>query len=127
MDVTPLVSADAQVIQSYTQGYFKVSSVKYDGAILVSPEGTQDWVAAQGKRVEDLVEKDFMEWLEKCPNIDMILLGTGKSIKFLEQELRQTLKQKGLNIECMDTGAACRTYNVLMAEGRRVVAALIPV
>ena len=57
--------------------------------------------------------------------MDVWLLGTGAQARFLPIELRKSLKSKGYHIESMDTGAACRTFNVLIAEGRRVSAALL--
>ena len=63
---------------------------------------------------------------EKSAEIDVVLLGTGKIMQILNPALRRELKAVGLSVEAMDTGAACRTYNVLMAEGRRVAAALFP-
>lgn len=59
--------------------------------------------------------------------LDVVLVGTGVQQIFFPPALRQALKGQGLNIDVMDTGAACRTYNVLMAEGRRIAAALLPV
>ena len=57
----------------------------------------------------------------------VVLCGSGKTADRPGADLRQALKNAGLNVDYMDTGAACRTYNVLMAEGRRVAAALLPV
>ena len=125
MDVTPLIKSDAQVIQSYAGGRFRVSGQVYEGAIIVSPGHTKAWSKSGG--MSDIVEADFEQLVEDADEIDVVLLGCGARIGFLEQVLKDTLKSKGLNIETMDTGAACRTYNVLMAEGRRVAAALLPV
>ena len=60
-------------------------------------------------------------------SVELLLIGTGARMSQIDRELRQTLRADGVVIEAMDTGAACRTYNVLMAEGRRVAAALIAV
>jgi len=58
-------------------------------------------------------------------NVDLLLLGCGARMAMVPAALRQQLRDAGVVIEAMDTGAACRTYNVLMADGRRVAAALI--
>ncbi len=124
MDVTPLIKENAQVIQSYRGGQFRVSGVVYDGAVIVTPSSTVDW-AFQGEDISDLSEDDFAPLIAQVQEIDVVLLGTGARIAFLKPFLKQALKDKGLNVDVMDTGAACRTYNVLMAEGRRVAAALL--
>ncbi|MCB1721310.1 MAG: Mth938-like domain-containing protein [Rhodospirillales bacterium] len=124
MDVTPLVKAGQQILQSYSAGRFRVSGVVYEGALIVLPEATQRWDFAGA--VEELGEADFEPLIEQASEIDVILLGCGTAIQFLPSSLKNALKARGLNIEVMDTGAACRTYNVLMADGRRVAAALLP-
>lgn len=125
MDVTPLVRADQQIIQSYSGGTFKVSGSAYSGAVFVLPEETTPW-DFDGDPAS-LSEEDFDFLADKADDIDVILLGCGKATIFLSPNLKLALKTKGLNVDVMDSGAACRTYNVLMAEGRRVAAALLPV
>ncbi len=125
MDVTPLVKSDQQIIQSYAGGRFRVSGTTYDHAVLVSPSDTCEWTVSGP--AEMLNEEDFRPLLDRAEDIDVVLLGTGAKLVFISPALKNTLKKQGLSIEAMDTGAACRTYNVLMAEGRRVFAALIPV
>src|SRR5262245_47991227 len=123
MDVTPLVRKGQQIIQSYAGGRFKVSGTYYEGAVIVLPEGTEAWDAPD---FESLKPKNFDFLARKSQDLDVVLLGCGTEVKFLPNELKNTLKDKGLKVEVMDTGAACRTYNVLMADGRRVAAALLP-
>jgi uncharacterized protein len=118
MDVTPLVREGTQIIQSYKGGAFRVSNVQHAGAIIVTPEQTRAWDVEPA----DLSVDDF-----SVIEADVILLGTGARLVHLAPELRKALRAAGKNIEVMDTGAACRTYNVLMAEGRSVAAALIPI
>ncbi len=123
MDVTPLVPEGRQIIQGYSAGSFRVNGTTYDGAILVSPMQTSRWDAPS---FSELTEKDFDEIAANANEIDVVLLGSGARGEFFPPKLRAALKEKGLSVDAMDTGAACRTYNVLMAEGRRVVAALLP-
>lgn len=120
MDVTPLVRQGAQILQSYKNGQFKISGEIYQGAVLVTPEETQIWDVSGGF---DALSVDDFTGLDA----EVILLGTGAKMAFLPPKLRARLKERGLNVDCMDTAAACRTYNVLMAEGRLVAAALLPV
>ena len=125
MDVTPLVAAGQQIIQSYAGGTFRVSGVSYEEAILVFPHETFPWSGVE--EFQDLTFKSFEPLLSQAGEIDVVLLGTGKVMQFFSPKLRQELSAQDLVVDVMDTGAACRTYNVLMAEGRRVAAALLPV
>ncbi|MCB1532581.1 MAG: Mth938-like domain-containing protein [Alphaproteobacteria bacterium] len=126
MDVTPLIRKDQQVIQSYAGGRFRVSGQVYEVAVIVTPGETLRWDKA-AQSVKELTEDDFAQMIERAEEIDVVLLGCGASMTFLDPKLKKALSEKGLSVDIMDTGAACRTYNVLMAEGRRVVAALFPV
>ncbi|MFN3827917.1 MAG: Mth938-like domain-containing protein [Micavibrio sp.] len=123
MDVTPLVRAGQQIIQSYANGGFRISGQIYHGAVLVQPEGTVLWDASS---FEDMTLASFESLISLPEKPDVVLLGTGSAQKFLPRDLKQALREGGLVIEVMDTGAACRTYNVLVAEGRRVACLLLP-
>ncbi len=125
MDITPLIPQGRQIIQSYTTKGFKVSGVAFSSAIIVLPSKTAPWMV--NKNFADLTVEDFSPFFEMAEDIDVVLLGAGGRGGFFPPSLQNHLKQKGLMVETMDTGAACRTYNVLMAEGRRVAAALLPV
>ncbi len=126
MDVTPLIRADQQVIQSYAGGVFKVSSVTFDKPVIVFPDETNIWEIPEIKSVSDLKLEHFEVLIKQSNDIDVVLLGAGIKMEFLPRELKLSLKENGISIDIMDTGAACRTYNVLMAEGRRVACALLP-
>lgn len=125
MDVTPLIPEGRQIIQRYGADGFKVSGVVHHGATIVMPEGTRNWPSIN--TFEGLSVETFEPLISIANELDVVLLGTGGKGEFFPPKLRQSLKEKGLSIEVMDTGAACRTYNVLMAEGRRVAAALLPI
>lgn len=125
MDVTPLIKSDRQVIQNYKEGRFRVSGYVYEGAIFVAPHETYQWNFSG--TIDDIQIQDFAPLFDAADDIDVVLLGCGPEIEFISPSFRQALKDKGLVLEVMATGAACRTYNVLMAEGRRVVAAMLPV
>lgn len=125
MDVTPLIKEGAQVIQSYAAGTFRISGVVYEGAVIVTPSFSMDW-DYRGADVGGLAVDDFEPLIARAGEIDVVLLGSGRALRFLDPKLRAALKERGLSVEVMDTGAACRTYNVLMAEGRRVAAVLLP-
>lgn len=124
MDVTPLIPAGRQIIESYGQGGFRVSGVAFDGAVLVTPERTAGWDVA---RFDALTPESFRPVVEAEPRPELLLVGSGPKMLLLPSRLRQEVRAAGVVIEVMDTGAACRTYNVLLGEGRRVAAALLPV
>lgn len=124
MDITPQVPADRQVLDAYGDGGFRVSGRRIDGSALVFPDETLSWPVAA---MAELAPQSFAPLVERADRIGIMLLGTGASIAFLPTDLRQYLKDHGIAVDVMDTGAACRTYNVLMAEDRRVAAALIAV
>lgn len=120
MDITPLVPKDRQVIESYGPRGFRVSGVVHDGAILVRPHATQAWSVAA---LADLSLASFAPILDGATEI--LLLGCGRRMERVPLPLRQALRAQGIVVDAMDTGAACRTYNVLLAEDRRVAAALL--
>ena len=122
MDLTPVIPADRQVIERYAASGFRVSGVIYQGPVLVFPDRTVRWDAAAASEVT---------WESLAPVIEhggvqILLLGLGRSVGAVSSELRTALRASHITLEPMDTGAACRTYNVLVAEDRRVAAALIP-
>lgn len=125
MDVTPLIRRGSQVIQSYASGVFKVSGDRYNHALLVSVDEIAPWDIGDITDIADLNIQHFSSLIERREHIDVVLLGCGKTMTFIPPALRAELKKSGLSVDVMDTGAACRTYNVLMAEGRRVVCALL--
>lgn len=124
MDVTPLIKANTQVIQSYGEGQIKVSGERYTSPIIVTPEKTTIWGGVTS--FEDLNLEIFQKLFEGKA-LDVCLLGTGETARFLSPDLRRELKAHNLNVEIMNTGAVCRTYNVLIAEGRQIAAALFPI
>lgn len=126
MDVTPLIRKDQQIIQSYAGGMFRVSGAVYQSAITVMPSSTTLW-DVKAQNISDLVLEDLQVLIDQSDDIDVVLLGCGASMDFLDAALKSALRDQGLSVDVMGSGAACRTYNVLMAEGRRVAAALLPV
>lgn len=124
MDVTPLIREGQQIIQSYAAGAFRVSGISYDTAVMVSPSHTVEWPNISSP--SDLTVESFAPLFEKADEIDVVLLGTGDDMIYFHPDNIKALSKQGLQVEVMSTGAACRTYNVLLAEDRRVVAALVP-
>lgn len=122
MDVTPLIRRDAKIIQSYKDGIFKVSGEIFTHSITVFAERVQLWPHKQCD-IASLTADAFA--VLKDTNIEVLLFGTGTTQTLLSPALRQQVKSMyGFTVEPMDNGAASRTYNVLMAEGRRVAVVL---
>jgi uncharacterized protein len=93
---------------------------RVDYSIILSPQAMRPWRPA---RLEELEQAHFEELLEWEPEV--VLFGSGGSLRFPAMELLVPLQRKGIGIEVMDTVAACRTFNILASEGRRVTAALL--
>lgn len=124
MELTRQAPAGRELIQSYAGGKFRVSDTIYQGSVLVTPKATFAWAVT---RFEDITRDSFAALLAGDIKVDVCLLGCGARMQRLPLELRTALKERGLTVEPMDTGSACRTYNMLIAENRAVAAALIPV
>ncbi len=124
MDVTPLVPRGRQVIGSYGGGGFVVSGERHEGSLLVFPEATAPFAATNWS---EMTLDHLAAVIAAEPKVEVLLMGCGAAIQPLDPAIRAGLREHRIGIELMDTGAACRTYNVLMAEDRRVAAALIAV
>lgn len=125
MDITPQVPRDAQVIQRYGPGRFTIAGETYQGSVLVTPVSVAAWPAAGTP--DQWQETDLQPIDQLAPLPELLLVGSGSAMVFLPNALRAALKARGIGCEVMDTGAACRTYNILLAEGRRVAAVLVAV
>lgn len=112
-----------QIINGYAPGTFHVSGVDYEGPILVIPNRTVRWDVTG---LADATLDSFQPVIEASPKVELLLLGCGRSIRPVPQALRAGLRQHGIVVEPLDTGAACRHYAVLLGENRRVAAALLP-
>ena len=119
MELTPLLPPGRQMIERYGTGGFRISGTLYRGPVIVFPERTVVWeeAAATAASLAPVVVYG---------GVELLLLGLGRRMAPVAAALRAALKAHGIAVEGMDTGAACRTYNVLLAEDRRVAAALLP-
>lgn len=115
--------AQVQLIRSYGPGRFLISDRDWRQPVLVTPFTTTAWNVA---RAEDLTLESLAALQVAPAPTELLVLGCGARAIFVPPELRATLKSAGLALEVVDTGSACRIYNVLLAESRRVAAALIP-
>ena len=124
MDITPTTPEHRQVIESYGGGGFRVAGQVYQGSVLVIPQRTLAWPVA---RFDDITLESLAPVIAAAVELEILLLGCGPQLCLPPQDLCAALRGHGLVVEPMDTGAACRTYNVLVSEGRPVAAALIAV
>jgi uncharacterized protein len=111
-------------IDAYGNGGFRFAGMSHRGSILCLPSGVYGWEPAN---TQALVAGDFAKLLAEADGVEILLVGTGAELKPLPVELRAALKQIHISVDPMATGAAVRTYNVLLAEDRAVAAALIAV
>jgi uncharacterized protein len=106
---------------SYGSGYVMVNNVRHEHNLAVLPESMLDNWTAGG--FDSLSAADFTAFTNL--GLEIVLLGTGTRIRFPRPEILRPLIEAGIGVEVMDTPAACRTYNILMSEGRKIAAALI--
>ena len=124
MDITPVVSAEFQLINGYGDGGFTIANLRHEGSVLVLPRRTVAWPVAV---MADLHPELLTDIIAAEPRPRVLILGCGKGMQPVPRAIRDHLRAAGIVVEPMDTGAACRTYNVLLTEGRDVAAALIAV
>lgn len=117
MRLNEVVYTDAEPIEGYGPGFFRIGGQKHDAPLLSWARGTQGWGGYE----------DPQTLLELAGEVDVLFVGTGKEIAHIPAGLRSALEEVGLGVEVMSSPAACRTYNVLLSEGRRVALAVLPV
>ncbi|SDP07699.1 Uncharacterized conserved protein, contains Mth938-like domain [Phyllobacterium sp. YR620] len=111
-------------IDAYGNGGFRFADMSHRGSILCLPSGIHGW---EPKTPPILTAADLSLVMEQADDIEILLVGTGTELRRLPQELRDALRKYRISADPMSTGAAVRTYNVLLAEDRAVAAALIAV
>ncbi len=121
-DIAP--SPGRNLIEAYGDGGFTIAGVKTIGSLLIFPSRIAAWTA---ERPEDITLESLAEVLKEDPAVELLLVGCGLKQAPPPADLRHGLSAAGLVADFMNTGAACRTVNVLLAEDRRVAAALIAV
>ena len=104
----------------YGEGYVTVNGQRHESNLIVTPEQLLPWSATA---FDALTEADFQGFLDL--NLEILLLGTGPKQRFPHPRLTRALMEKRVGVEAMDIQAACRTYNILMSEERRVAAGLL--
>lgn len=108
---------DAAPVDGYGPGFFRIGDVVYEGGALILPSGVAHWGG--------YAETEAI--LAAADEIDVLFIGTGAEIAHPPAPFQATLEAAGLGLEVMASPPACRTYNVLLSEGRRIGVALLPV
>jgi uncharacterized protein len=111
-------------IDAYGNGGFRFADMSHRGSILILPSGVRAWPVAA---MSDLTSEAFAPVFAEGDALELLLLGTGLDIAAVPERLRARFREARIGLDVMQTGAAARTYNVLLAENRRVGAALIAV
>ena len=124
MDFAPLVPSHRPAIEGYGGGGFRINGQRFEGSLLVTADAVFPWAV---ERVEAVTLDSLAALWSLEPPFEILLLGCGSAMAFIEPALREAVRAQGPVIEPMDSGAACRTFNVLMGEERRVAAALIAI
>lgn len=123
-DITPLAPEGRQIIESYGPGRFSVSGQVWQGSLLITPQQTEQWDIRNYGAIDDpalLALGQALHRLSGGVSPDLLLIGAGNEHPPPDSRLRSL----GYPVEVMRTDSACRTYNILMVEGRRVAVALI--
>jgi len=117
MQLNEIIFDHAMPIEGYGPGFFRIGGRVIQGAVLALPNSAQKWGGLD----------DIDALLAVADQVDVIFLGTGAEIAHAPDAMREALDARGIGLEVMASAAACRTYNILLSEGRRVAAALVPV
>ncbi len=124
LDITPGVPAGSQIIQAYGEGRFRIGGVVHSGAVFIEPARTRPWPVSDAAAITADTLKPL---LADTTAIAILIVGCGQAFRPEPKGLRAELRALGVVLEWMDSGAACRTFNVLLGEGRDVAAAICAV
>lgn len=108
---------EAKPVDGYGPGFFRIGGTLHQGPVLASATGVAAWGGLT----------DEAGLLALAGQVDVIFVGTGAEIAHIPAPLRSALEGAGMGVEVMNSTAACRTYNVLLSEGRRIALAVLPI
>ncbi|WP_371059342.1 Mth938-like domain-containing protein [Rhodosalinus sp. 5P4] len=117
MRLNEVVYTDAVPVDGYGPGFFRVGGEAREGPLLLSHRGAASWGGYD----------DHESLLALAGDVDVLFVGTGAEIAHIPADLRARLEEAGIGVEVMATGPACRSFNVLLSEGRRIALAALPV
>ena len=111
-------------IDAYGNGGFRFADMSHRGSLLCLPSGIHGWAVNEPSQ---LGIEHFSQIIAQASEIEFLLVGMGDTMRMIPRELRSALKEAGISVDPMSTGAAVRTYNIMLSESRAVAAALIAV
>ena len=117
MQMNEMSFPDAQPVDGYGPGFFRIGGTAHKAPLAVLPAGIRPWGGYD----------DAATLVAAAGEADVLLIGTGPETAHIPADLRERLEAAGLGVDAMASPQACRTYNVLLGEGRRVALALLPV
>ncbi|MDR9393032.1 MAG: Mth938-like domain-containing protein [Roseovarius sp.] len=117
MQLNEITFREATPFDGYGPGFFRVGGQIVEGPVCVTGSGARSWGGYE----------DADTLIDLCDSVDVLFIGTGAETAHVPADLRTRLEDEGFGVEAMNSPAACRTFNVLLSEGRRVAAAVIPV
>lgn len=117
MQVNEVEFGNAVPIEGYGPGFFRIAGTAHKAPLVVTGTSVFSWTGYD----------EIAGILELADRIDVLFIGTGDEIAHIPQDFRSALEAVGLGVEVMSSPSACRTYNVLLSEERRVAAALFPI
>jgi len=123
-DITPLIASGKKILESYGGGCFTVAGEKYNHNIIIMPDAVFTFTA---ENIENAEQPDIQPLLDNANKIEVLLVGGGDGSVFFKTEIEHALAGSNIAVEYMSTGAAARTYNVLLSEERKVAVVLIAV
>ncbi len=117
MQLNEVKFEDQVPVDGYGPGFFRVADQLHNGAMFLTAEGVKPWGGYA----------DLTPLIDSVGTYDFVFVGTGADIAPVPKDIRETLENAGVAIEVMSSPSACRTYNILLSEGRRVALAVLPV
>lgn len=104
-------------VDGYGPNFFRVAGEVFEGNLAILPNSCGPWVGFE----------DPSPFVDAAQDLDVVFVGTGAQIEHIPPDFRASLEGAGIGVEIMNSPTACRTYNILLSEGRRIGLALIPV
>ena len=117
MQLTEITYDEALPIEGYGPGFFRIGGQRLEGACMISPWGAGGWGGLEDTETPMTLKG----------RIDVLFIGMGGDVAHAPKAFRDTMEAAGMGVEVMSSPAACRTYNVLLSEGRRIAVLLLPV
>jgi uncharacterized protein len=117
MRLNEIIYSEGRPVESYGPDFFRIDGRVIEGGILVLPDGIAAWRGYE----------ELGRILGAASLIDVLFVGTGAEIAHIPEDIRNAIEETGIGVEIMASPAACRTYNVLLSEGRRIGLAALPV